>query len=733
MADTIYLLEGLDCTNCAREVEQGVASLVGVREARVDFFSAKLHVDGSVSAADVQARVAALGFKAVLPQHALEPRSGAGSSGGIIGFLHYLLKQTETRLALAGGALMLVTLIASLLGLPQTFADGLFTVALAVALYPITRSGLRNLLINHDFNINLLMTIAAIGALLIGETLEAATVIFLFAVGEALEGYTADRARSSLQGLMELAPAQAFRKTADGTTLVPVEELRVDDIISVMPGERIPMDGAVLAGESSINQAPITGESTPVYKAPGAEVYAGSVNGEGLLEVRVTRLAQDNTLSRIIQLVEASQNMRARSQRLIDRFAHYYTPAMVLIAAAVALLPPLLVAAPFYDTPDQHGWLYRALTILVIACPCALVISTPVTVISAITAAARRGVLIKGGAHLEALAGTRVFAFDKTGTLTYGRPTVQEYHAADCAHQPDCPQCADVLALAAAVESQSTHPLAKAVQHAAVEQHLGSRYPAAANVRTLSGRGIQGYVDNALVTIGSHSYFHEQYPHTAALCQQIACAEAKGHTAMLVAAGETIRGYITVADRVRPETREVITALRTMGITTVMLTGDNPAAAAAIAAQTNIDAVRAGLLPEDKVTVVQQLHQQHGRVAMIGDGINDTPALAAAAVGIAMGAAGSAQAIETADIALMADDLRQLPYAWRLAHFARRLIRANIALSLGMKGLFLLLALLGSATLWMAIFADVGMALLVTLNGMRPLRFEVTPQRHSSR
>jgi Cd2+/Zn2+-exporting ATPase len=621
---------------------------------------------------------------------------------------------------LFGGAGILLTLAASVLFALDAPVSGLFyTFFMLIVLLPIARSGLNTLRINREFNINLLMTIAAVGAVIIGEYLESATVIFLFTIGEALEGYTADRARASLRTLLNLAPSMALR--VGSARAVPVAELIVGDMLLVKPGERIPMDGMVTAGSSGVNQAPITGESMPVHKTNGETVYAGSINGDGALEIRVTHLAKDNTLSRIISMVEEAQSQRAPSQRLIDRFAHYYTPAVVVLALLVATVPPLLFNAPFFDTAAGHGWFYRALSMLVIACPCALVISTPVTIIASITAAARRGVLIKGGAHLEALGRVKALAFDKTGTLTTGKPTVTALRSIDCITGEPCAVCDDVLALAAAVEQRSTHPLAQAVVEAAAEHNVLNTY-AATDVKALSGQGVQGYIDDQLVTVGSHSLFDAEHPHSQTLCDWIDAAEAQGQTAMLLCDGERVRGYIAVADQPRSDSAAVIHDLNALDITTVMLTGDNAQAAQTIGQRVGVQDVRANLLPQDKVTAVENLLQQYDHVAMIGDGINDTPALAAATVGIAMGGAGSAQALETADVALLADDLSQLPFAIKLARFARQLIKQNVLLSFGLKAVFLLLALFGGVSLWAAVFADVGMSLIVTLNGMRPLR-----------
>ena len=732
MADeTCYIVHGMDCANCARELEDGVARLDGVRAVQVEFATGRMRVSGSVPFEALRQRAEALG-KRIEPADTASTAAPAAVRGGAAGFVLYLAARPETRLALLGGALILVTLAASaLLTLPKGLAEALYTAAMAVAVYPIARSGLNTLRIGRAFSINLLMTVAAVGAVVIGEHLEAATVIFLFALGEALEGYTAERARRSLGALVELAPAQAVRLHPDGSSeTVPVARLQVGDLIAVYPGERVPMDGVVTAGSSSVNQAPITGESLPVYKATGAPVYAGTLNGDGALEVRVTHLAADNTLSRIIRLVEEAQSSRAPSQRLIDRFAHYYTPGVVLLALAVALAPPLIFGAPFLDTADgARGWLYRALTLLVIACPCALVLSTPVTIISAITAAARRGVLVKGGAHLEALGQVRAVAFDKTGTLTQGSPVVTQVRALDCDGSGRCPACDNLLALAAAVEQRSAHPLARAVLDAARARGVDAVFAPAHDVAALAGRGVQGRVDGHLVTVGSHRLFDSHHPHDSALCGLVERAEADGATAVLLAHDDQVRGFIAVADQVRTDSQAVVAALRGLGLHTIMLTGDNAAAAQAVGAQVGVDTVRADLLPGDKADAVRSLLRTYGSVAMVGDGINDTPALAAATVGVAMGGAGSAQALETADIVLMADDLAQLPYAVRLSRFARHLIVQNIALSIGLKLAFVALALAGGATMWMAVLADMGMSLAVTLNGMRPLRLPRTLRR----
>lgn len=712
---TRYRVNGMDCADCARTVERGVRGLPGVGEVRVDFAAGILTLDGRIDEKALRQRVEALGYGLASPD--AMPSTGAGSP--VVGFFRHLLGSAESRFALAGAALFIAGAAAWLLG-QAAASTVLFTMATVVALLPIARSGLAALWINRSFNINFLMTIAAVGALILGEPAEGAAVVVLFAIGEAMEGYTTERARQSIRGLMSLAPSEAVRLLPDGRTeTVAVAALAAGDRVLARPGERIPADGEVASGVSAVDQAAITGESVPVAKAEGDEVFAGTVNGDGALEITVTRLAADSTVQRIIALVEQAESARAPSQRAIDEFARWYTPVVTLAALAVAFGPPLLFGAPFWKTPGEEGWLYRALAMLVIACPCSLVISTPVTVIGAITRAAKSGVLIKGGAHLEMLGKLRAIAFDKTGTLTQGKPVVTLARAVDCTGDPDCEPCRDLLALAAAVEGRSAHPLARAVVSEAETRGLAEVYAPAEAVVTLGGRGVTGSVEQRRVTVGSHALFDSEHPHPEALCAQVREAEANGQTTLLLADDDGVRGFLTAADAPRPESAAVVAELNALGLHTVMLTGDHAAAAEAIAREVGIEEVRAGLLPAGKLTAIQQLTAQYGAVGMVGDGINDTPALAAASVGIAMGAGGSAQALETADVALMADHLLRLPYAVRLSRRARRLIQQNIAFSLGVKAVFLTLAVLGLTSLWGAVAADVGMLFLVTLNGMR--------------
>lgn len=720
MAEQRYRIEGMDCADCALKIEKGVRQLQGVERAELNFSTALLTIEGQVNREVIQQRVEQLGYRLV------EDAAGSASEKKVEAFLpglmRYLFSSRETRLALLGGGLIAISFLLTAVNLPSWLTTALQLFALVLAGYPIARSALMNLWINRDFNMNFLMTVAAIGAVVIGEYPESASLIFLFAIAEALEGYSGERARRSIRFLSELAPQTALRLTQNGEERVAVEDLRVGDGVIIPAGERIPTDGVVRSGFGTVNQSPITGESLPAEKAPGDEVFAGSINGSTVLEVEVTRLAADNTLNRIIRMVEEAQASKAPAQRFVDQFARYYTPAMLVLAVLVAVVPPLVFGQPLLNLPDgTRGWLYRGLALLVIGCPCALVISTPVTVVSAIAAGAQKGILFKGGAFLESLSRVRAVAFDKTGTLTRGTPVVTNYRSVDCADGADCEKCQDVLALACALERRSRHPLAQAVVRAAVERGLDDRYPPAETVLTLNGNGLQGKINGQTATVGSHRLFEVEHPHSDELCRWVESAENLGQTTMLVCDGERVRGYLAVSDALRPESERVVRQLKGLGVEPVMLTGDNPAAAHAVGGQVGVEQIHAGLLPEDKTRLVQGLRSRHVAVAMVGDGINDTPALAAATVGIAMGGAASAQAMETADVVLMSEGLNRLPFAVRLARMAQRIIHQNIAFSLLTKAIFILLALAGWTSMWMAVLADMGVSLLVTFNGMRPL------------
>jgi len=771
----------MDCGNCALTIEDGIRKLPGVRAVSVDFTTESMRIEGDVPLAAIAGRLAQLGYGLRDPS-----ASGAGPAAaprglehrGLAGFLRFLWSQPRLRIASVAAFIVLAaTALALALAAPAILpARGLsllFAATVLVTGLPVFGKGLRALFYSRRVTIDLLMAIATLGALAIDAGGEAVTVILLYTLGEALEAYSADRARDSLRSLLALQPQTAtlmrLHPASHGDAAkhahrdhhahdhghdhdhaghdhgaahhhapghdhyhhetVPVDAVAAGARLLVRPGERVPVDGQVVGGESSLNEAAVTGESLPVAKRIGDTVLAGTVNGEGALEIEALRVAGDSTIARIARLVEQAQAERSPAERYMDRFARWYTPAVVLLAIAIVLVPVLAFGQPLLDHAGGHGWLYRGLALLIVACPCALVISIPVTVVSSLTRLAQLGVLVKGGERLDALADVSVVAFDKTGTLTSGVLAVSAFTASDCAHADamsgDCTACDDVLALAAAVESASEHPISRAIRAAAQQRGVAHRHPQASGVRAFAGRGIVGEVAGQRVAIGGAALFAD--PQLALAVPEYLAAVLRDaqRTTMLVAHDSRFVGLISVEDQPREGTSAALESLRraVRGVRTVMLTGDNPRVAASVArALPGIDEVRAGLLPADKMREIERLKASHGEVAMVGDGINDAPALARADVGIAMGAAGTAQAMESADIVLMQDDLGMLPRAFAIARRSRRLVKQNIALSLGLKLAFLAITIPGWATLWLAVAADVGATLLVTMNGMRMLR-----------
>lgn len=558
-------------------------------------------------------------------------------------------------------------------------------------------------------DMNLLMTIAVIGAVFLGEWFEAATVSFLFALSLTLESWSVGRARRAVAALLDLSPPRAWVKDPSGELRsARVEDVDVGQRFIVRAGDRVPLDGVVKVGDSQVNQAPITGESVPVPKGPGNEVFAGTINGDGVLEVESSRRSGDTTLARIIRLVRDARAGRATSEQWVERFARVYTPVVMAIAAAMLVLPPMLGMGSWSE------WLYRSLVLLVIACPCALVISTPVSIVSGLAAAARAGALIKGGIYLEIPAKLRTIAFDKTGTLTRGQLTVEKVVALS-GHSEE-----EVLQRAAALEAQNSHPLATAIVSHARER--GITIEPACDALIVPGRGVRGRFRDSDVWLGSHRFLEEQGREPPEVHDALVELAASGNTVVVVGEADHVCGLIAMRDVPRKGAREVIRRLETLGIPRiVMLTGDNRPTAEAIAEMLAIGDVQAELLPPDKVAVIEELARTDGPVAMVGDGVNDAPAMARADLGIAMGAAGSDAAIETADIALMSDDLSRIP--WLVLHSRRTVsvIRQNIGFSLLVKTTFVLLAFAGRATLWSAIAADIGASLLVVFNGLRLL------------
>jgi Cd2+/Zn2+-exporting ATPase len=710
-ADSKLRLEGLDCADCAAKLELGIKGLAGVQHAALNFGAGHLTVryDGRPETiAGVKRLVAEAGYHAVAAGDAPARQGGAD-------WRRWIPQGRRERSTLVSGVALVIGLVLECAGAPAVASTFAFVVSIVAGGWLIGRAGWAALRAAHTLDMNALMTLAVLGAAAIGQWEEGATVIVLFAVGNLLEARTMDRARRSIGELIGQTPQTATRLHGDHTEVVGVGELQVGESILVRPGERIPMDGEVVAGHSEVNQAPITGESALAEKGPASAVYAGSLNGAGALEIRVTRPAEDNTLARVARIVEQAQAQRAPSQRFVDRFASIYTPAVIVLAAGVAVVPPAVLGAPFMD------WLYRALVLLVIACPCALVISTPVTIVAAISNAARQGILIKGGAHLEAAGAARAVAWDKTGTLTMGQPQVTEVITFRETTSEE------LLAISAAIEANSEHALGKAIVHEA--RHRGIAPRRAEGFQALAGRGAIARVGDTAYFVGSPYLLKERGALDGSAQAAVADLQQRGRSVTLLArAGEMgepaeALGVIGLADGARPGAAEAVRALKGAGIErTIMLTGDQRRTAEAVASALGLDEARAELLPEDKATAVEGLLAQYGTVMMVGDGVNDAPALARATVGVAMGAAGTAVALETADIALMGDDLAKVGETVRLGRRARAVIAQNVAFALVVKGAFLALAVAGAATLWMAVFADMGASLLVTLNGLRLLK-----------
>jgi len=586
-----------------------------------------------------------------------------------------------------------------------------YATSILIGGYRLFHTGLKNLF-RLNFDMKTLMTIAVIGAAFIGEWGEGATVVILFAISEALETYSMDKARQSIRSLMDIAPKEALIRRGNQEMMIQVDEIQIGDIMIVKPGQKIAMDGMVVKGTSAVNQAAITGESVPVAKTTDDEVFAGTLNEEGLLEVKVTKHVDDTTIAKIIHLVEEAQAERAPSQAFVDRFAKYYTPVIMFIALGVAIVPPLFGA-------DWNTWIYQGLAVLVVGCPCALVVSTPVSIVTAIGNAARNGVLIKGGIHLEEMGSIKAIAFDKTGTLTKGVPVVTDFLPQQGKDQKE------LLKIIAALENGSQHPLASAIMKKAEQENLDYQSVEIAEFTSITGKGIKGIVNGESYYVGSPNLFEELLSNgiSAELEEHISSLQNQGKTVMVAGTPTSILAILAVADEVRANSLNVIQKLHSLGIEkTIMLTGDNAGTAKAIGKQVGVSDIKAELLPQDKLTLIKDLRKKYDRVSMVGDGVNDAPALAASTVGVAMGGAGTDTALETADIALMADDLEKLPYTVKLSRKALAIIKQNITFSLGIKLVALLLVIPGWLTLWIAIFADMGATLLVTLNSLRLLR-----------
>jgi len=704
IAHHTFPIAGMDCPDCAVKIEKAVMRLRGVLSAQVSFAASRMVVEynpNQLALSDVVDRVRSLGYGASVADHPEEAST-------------FWQRSKLAISTAASGAALLAGLAAQHLGAGDAVVRSCFAFAMLSGAYYMARGAIASL-IAASFDTNFLMLLAAAGAVGIGQWTEAATVVFLFSLGNTLESYTAERTRASIRALMSLAPETAVVVQGGAHAELPVSQVRIGDTVLVRPGSRIPADGTVVSGTSAVDQSPITGESIPVEKVPGDQVFAGTINQDGALEVRVERLAKDSTLARLIHLVQEAQAQKAPSQRFTERFGRIYTPAVIATAAVLGLLVPLVSGGDF------RAWFTRSLTLLVVACPCALVISTPVAVAAGIARAARMGVLIKGGAVLEQLGALKAAAFDKTGTLTKGVPSVvgvTGFGGTDAS---------EVLRIAAAVEALSEHPIAAAVVTAAREE--GCSVPTAHDFRSVPGRGVTAKLGPTAYTVGSRRYLEEQGVDVSPAEGLLQGWLASGRSAVLVAADGNLIGALAIRDTVRPESRAAVESLRALGFhPIVILTGDDDAVAAAVSAELDSDEYRASLLPEQKVDAVNELLHRYGQVLMVGDGVNDAPALAAATVGIAMGAAGTDAAIETADVALMSDDLTRIPEAVRLSRKTLSIVRQNIAFSFAVVLLLVGTTLVSGLRLSLGVLGHEGSALLVILNGMRLLRYRSGPQ-----
>ena len=706
--ETVLAIAGMDCAEEVAAIQRALKPIKGVREVRVNLLAGKATIshDASVMPEALIKAIAAEGLKATAAKIAEGEASEEMQRPRLISVL------------ISGACTGLGLLIRWRAGEDELLTVALFAAAIVSGGWFILPKAIRAVR-RFALDMNVLMTVAVAGAAVIGEWSEGAAVAFLFALSELLESFSVARARKAISSLMKLSPLVALLKERDSFREVPVEQVKPGDIIAIKSGARIPLDGEVISGESDVDQAPITGESVPVEKKKGDTVFAGTINGAGSLEVRVTKLSSDTTLAKIIHLVEEAQSQKAPSQRFVDVFAKYYTPSVIVLALLVLLIPPLVFQAPW------HTWIYRALVLLVIACPCALVISTPVSIVSGLTAMARRGVLIKGGAFLEAIGKLRALALDKTGTITEGKPRVTKVHAVDATPENE------VVRIAAAIDSHSEHPLAQAVVDYAEKQHVD--FVRSENYKAHSGRGATAKIDNHDYFVGNHRFTHELAVCSEELERLLAEIEAQAQSVVVVGhmphagcKGEVL-GILAVGDAVRSNAKSAIVALHNAGVRkVVMLSGDNQRTVDAIAKQAGIDEAQGELLPDQKVERVKELMKRERFVGMVGDGVNDAPAMAVATVGIAMGAAGTDTAIETADIALMKDDLAKIAETVVLGRRTLRVIQTNIIFALAVKALFLVLALLGYTSLWLAIAADTGATLIVIANALRLLHVPKT-------
>lgn len=689
---------GMDCQEEAQLIRKKLSSLKGVIRLDILLLSQELRVRYDSDVLDMQQIVKAVeetGLTATLIGERIPREIDLG-------------KRWQLILTTVSGLFTISGLTLFLTGFPADITIPLYLVAMLSGGFKIALKGFRALrALSPDMNF--LMTVAVIGAAAIGEWGEAATIIFLFALAQLLESHSIDRARKALRSLMALSPQEALVRRNGEEASLPLEEIQIGETIIIRPSERIPLDGVVVGGYSEVNQAPITGESVPVEKFPGCDVFAGTINREGALEVRVTHGVKDTTLARIIHMVEECEAQKAPYQSFVDRFARIYTPTVIALAFLVAIIPPYVLQVPF--TP----WFYKGLVLLVISCPCALVIATPVSLLSGITCAARNGVLIKGGIHLEEAGHIKVIAFDKTGTLTKGTPEVIDIIPLDSLSHDE------LLQIAASIESRSEHHLAGAILRRARED--GLKLQEVTDFKAVPGKGATAQIEEKNYWIGNLKLSRELGISTSRVETILSGLQSQGKTVMLVGREDRLLGTITVADDIRKASLEALPYLKQNGIKKIlMLTGDNKGTARAIAQKLAVDEYLAELSPEEKVEAVRECIKKYGKTAMVGDGVNDAPAMAAATLGIAMGTAGTDTALETADIALMADDLLKLPFALSLSRRTLKIIKQNIAFALLVKAAFLAMVAPGWTTLWMAVGADMGASLLVIFNGLRLLK-----------
>jgi len=714
MSQIALKIYGMDCAEEVSVLKKEFSSIEGIQSLDFDVLNGKMIItfdEGKTESGELIKAVSRTGMRA-------EIYGTTKSTEETLPFWQSWGKTILTSLSgicLGGGFLIIVGINGFLsaisedkAGMPP-FAKVLFLISTLLGTWFVLPKAWLSLK-RFRPDMNLLMTVAVLGAIVIGELFEAATVSFLFALSLALESWSVSRARNAIAALMELTPLRARIIDSQGVeTEIDASEVQIGAKILVRPGEKIPLDGKIVAGTTSVNQAPITGESLPVNKNKGDEVFAGTINEEGAIDIEITKISSESTLSKIIKLVEDAQSKRSPSEQWVEKFARYYTPLIMILALIVAIIPPLAFGASW------GKWFYEALVLLVIACPCALVISTPVSIVSALVAAAKNGVLVKGGTFLEIAAHLRVIAMDKTGTLTQGKPEV-ELLVPLSGHTE-----VELLTIAAAIEKRSEHPLAQAIVRYASARNINPS--AVENYSAVKGKGATALLNGQPVWVGSHRYLEEMEKETPEMHSKLEALSSGGRSVVVIGEKDHVCGFITLTDKVRADALVTIQQLHRAGIEKIiMLTGDNKPTAEAIAKITGVDELRAELLPEDKVAVIEELVSKYQTVAMVGDGVNDAPALARSSLGIAMGAGGTDAALETADVALMRDELSRLP--WLILHAKRtlRIIRFNILLSLGVKALFMLLTFLGHASLWMAIAADMGVSLIVVANALRLIR-----------